>query len=144
MTILEQVNKKINEIRKTSDPFRVKALIMFKADLIDNTKAKKPQNELKVALAHHKSILKTIQVYRDNNCHAHADQFTKDASYVAEFLPKQMSDEEVVSFIEQCFNVHIEYENLTMGEIIGKIKKAIGDNTSNGKLIAQEVKRNMK
>lgn len=143
MNILDQINKRLDDLKKESDGvYEKKALILLKSDLINNTKAKKPQSELKIAQAYHKSLLKTADVYAQNGAKAHEEQFKKEAKYIEKLLPKQMSDDEVVKFIDTCFKVH-DYEGLKMGEIIGKIKKGLGDSSSNGKLIAQEVKKHL-
>lgn len=143
ITLLDNVNKILLELRKTGSTSEAKCLTLLKSELINNSKAKKQQDQLKVVQAFHKTLLKAAQTYEDSGADTHAEQFRLEAGFVEQFLPKQMSNDEVVIFIETCFLVHLNYENLTMGQIIGKIKKAIGDKTSNGQLIAQEVKRNM-
>ena len=56
--------------------------------------------------------------------------------------PKQMSDDELVKFINDCFDIHLHYEDLTVDEIVSRIKKGSGSN--NGSLIALEVKKHRK
>lgn len=144
LTLLEQINNRLNTIKKSEERevYEIKALTLLKSELINNTKAKKPQDELKLTQGYHKSLLKTAEVYRTNGALAHERQFLNEAGFVAQFLPKQMTDDEVVNFISMAFKIH-DYEGLGMGEIIGKIKNGIGDKTSNGKLIASEVKKQM-
>lgn len=139
LTLPESVDKAIKASMKAKTPNRTSALKLLKAEFLNNSKSKKPLEDVKVLTSYVKKLQKSIDTYLETGHHPKGIAF--ELGVVSEFLPPQMSDEEVKKFVKSCFNVHLHYENLSVGEIIGKIKKAIGDQTSNTKLIADEVKK---
>ena len=134
ITLLEKINNDIKNYTKEKNTIRANVLKLVKAELLNNEKAKKPIDELKVVSSYHKKLKKSVEFFQGTI----AEDLVNEIKVIEEFLPKEMSDSELVNFIGMCFKVH-EYENLTIGEIIGKIKKASG--SSNSKLIASEVKK---
>jgi len=135
LSLLEQVNNSIKTALKSKESLRANVLKLVKSELLNNEKAKKPISELKVVSGYHKKLKKSLEFFKGDL----ATDLENEISIIEEFLPKEMSDGELIKFIDTCFQVHINYEDLTIGEIIGKIKKATG--SSNGQLIASEVKK---
>ena len=138
MSLLKKLNKSILIAKKGGNMPRANALNLLKAELINNEKASKPKPELTVAQKYRKKLVKSLKFYGNDE---KGRELRQEIEFIDEILPQEMSDEEVVKIIDMCFKVH-DYEELTIGEVIGKLKNAI--NTSNGKLIADEVKKRMK
>ena len=137
ITLLEKISQDIIIAMKNRVTVRSNTLKLLKSELLNNQKSKKPINDLKVLKSYHKKLKKSLDFFEG----VVAQDLNAEISILEEYLPKEMSDTELVEFINTCFNVHLNYENLTSGEIIGKIKKASG--SSNGKLIMSEVNKHV-
>jgi uncharacterized protein YqeY len=138
--MLDKIDLRINELRKqNTGKDEIKILNLLKAELINNSKAKKPQENLKIVQAFKKTLLKSAQTYAENNLLEQVEELKLEAFYVSQFLPKELSEDEVVQHVTDLFHSGHFY-NMQIGVIIGKIRGILKDKTSNGKLIADTVK----
>lgn len=138
MSLLKKLNKSIIIAKKGGNKPRANALVLLKSELLNNEKDKKPKDELVVAKSYKKKLEKSLDLYKNTDQYF---ELKNEIVFIEEALPEEMSDEEVVKMIDLCFKTH-DYEGLHMGQIISKLRGAL--NTSNGKLIAEEVKKRIK
>lgn len=137
-TILELVSSAIDKYIKNGQGVEAGALKMFKAALIDNTKAKKPLAEQDVAIKYFKALKKQQEEY--TKVGANTQMVDVELSLVESFAPKTpapLSDEEVKAAV----NKYIGDKGFTkkdMGSVIRYMKVALGD--QNGQSIAKFVK----
>lgn len=99
MTLMEQVNNDIKEAMKAKQQERLDALRMLKAEYIKNNTAAKPTDELTVTIAHAKRLSDSLEMYQAGT-EAH-DKILKEMEVLKAYLPKALSEAEVVAMINE-------------------------------------------
>lgn len=127
LTLLEELEGRLVNFQKAGNAAGVRAMKLFKAELIKNSKAKKPLDEVKVG----KQYLAELNSEKD--AYMSAGKNAKGICYeillVEALLPKEppkMSDEDV----QTAVLLHIgsqEYTMKDMGAIIRYLKVTLGD-----------------
>jgi uncharacterized protein len=97
--MLDRINTDIKEAMKAKDKDKLQALRYIKSMLTENATSKKPIDEMEVVIKHHKKLKDAIDMYPDG--HAMKEQAEIEVKIVEEYLPKQMTDEEVSNLIDQ-------------------------------------------
>lgn len=147
-TVLEQKKKEVNFIDSISNAIddHVKngrgveagALKMFKAALIENTKAKKPLKESEVATKYFKALQKQQEEYLKIG--ADTQMVALELLLVEPFtpkIPKPLSDEEVKAAVTAYIG-NKGFTQKDMGAIMRVMRVSLGN--QNGKSIAKFVK----
>ena len=75
------------------------------------------------------------QLYRDAGAEDKAENELREKAILAKFLPKQLSDEELMDKIRE---IGVEFDSTQRGQLIGAVKKAVG-NAADGGRIAKSV-----
>lgn len=96
--ILKNVNEKIMFSLKNKEKENVLILKGLKSVLLNNEKEKKPINEIDVLLSYYNSILKSRSQYKDLS---RIEKIDIELNVLAQFLPKQMNEEDVLLEIEK-------------------------------------------
>jgi uncharacterized protein YqeY len=97
MSMMDRVNNDIKEAMKAKQQERLDALRMLKAEYIKNNTAAKPTDELSVTVAHTKRLSDSLEMYAAGS-DAH-NKILKELEVLKDYLPQAMSEEEVVSLI---------------------------------------------
>lgn len=97
MSMMDRVNNDIKEAMKAKQQERLDALRMLKAEYIKNNTAAKPTDELSVTVAHTKKLSDSLEMYAAGS-DAH-NKILKELEVLKDYLPQAMSEEEVVSLI---------------------------------------------
>lgn len=114
------MNQKIKEAMKEKNKPKLEALRYLKAMLLENKTAKKPKEEMDVIIAHHKKLRDSISMYPEGS--EQASKIIQEASFIEEFLPQQLSEEEVIQLIKE---ISSSLDKPNMGGIMKELSPKI-------------------
>jgi uncharacterized protein YqeY len=95
--LMERVNNGIKEAMKAGQKDRLNALRFLKAKFIENNTSSKVIPELDVVVAHYKKMKDSLSEFPEGN--AIRAQTERELAFLQEFMPAQMSEEEVKKII---------------------------------------------
>ena len=130
--MLDLVNKKIIDAKKSGDKFTSNVFVLLKSELLNNEKSKKPIGELEVVEKYAKKLFKTLKMFENTDRY---EDLEKEYGLIKELLPKQMSEEETKKYVEEYLKQNPSKE---MGKTIGAIKKELKN--VDGAILAKVVK----
>ena len=93
--VKERITKEINNAMKSGDKLRVSVLRMVLADIINIEKSGKDFKHIDIIRGYAKKLKKAIEEYKRLHLQDKIVSFNEELEIVEEFLPKQMSDEEL-------------------------------------------------
>jgi hypothetical protein len=93
--VKERITKEINDAMKSGDKLRVSVLRMVLADIINIEKSGKDFKHIDIIRGYAKKLKKAIEEYKRLHLQDKIVSFNEELKIVEEFLPKQMSDEEL-------------------------------------------------
>jgi len=97
----ERITKEIKDGMKSGDKLRVSVLRMLLADIINIEKSGKDFKHIDVIRGYAKKLKKTIEEYERLHIQDKIDSCNEELKIVEEFLPKQMSDEELKTVVTE-------------------------------------------
>jgi len=97
----ERITKELKDAMKSRDKRRVSVLRMLLADIINVEKSGKDFKPIDVVRGYAKKLKKTIEEYERLQIQAEIDSCNEELKIVEEFLPKQMSDEELAKVVAE-------------------------------------------
>jgi uncharacterized protein YqeY len=99
MSLKDQISQQIMSAMKAQDKIRLNALRYVKKLLIENDTSGKPQPEADIVISYAKKIKESIELYPSDS----QQRLDLEMEYkvLEEFLPKQLSESEVVALIDQ-------------------------------------------
>lgn len=97
----ERITKELKDAMKSKDKRRVSVLRMLLADIINGEKSGKDFKTIDVVRGYAKKLKKTIEEYERLQIQAEIDSCNEELKIVEEFLPKQMSDEELAKVVAE-------------------------------------------
>ena len=97
----ERITKEIKDAMKSGDKLRVSVLRMVLADIINVEKSGKDFKHIDVIKGYAKKLKKTIEEYERLHIKDKIDSYNEELKIVEEFLPKQMSDEELKKVVTE-------------------------------------------
>lgn len=118
--MLDKINADIKEAMRAKDKEKLQCLRYVKSMLTENATSKKPVPEMEVVIKHHKKLKDALDMYPDG--HAMKEQAEKEIVIVEEYLPKQMTDEEVGNLIDQIIS---NLESPNMGGVMKELSPQI-------------------
>lgn len=146
MSIAERIEKEYLDAYKAKDKNRLETLRLLK------TAAKNRQVELKqsliplsdeeymtVLLRQVKQRQESIELYRNANRHDLADKEQAELEILQEYLPKQLSEEELKDVIEKACQPYLAEGMKAMGKVIKSIMDEYKGQVD-GKLVSEAVK----
>ncbi len=96
----------------------------------------------KVLVREVKKRAESAKMYRENNRPELAEPEEKEAAILQEFLPEQLSEDELRMVVEQVMAEIGDVSLQQQGQIIGMVKSKVG-NTADGAMIAKIVKEKL-
>ena len=96
--MLDQINQEIKNAMKAKEAGKLQALRYLKSMLMENSTSKSPRPEIDVVISHVKKLKDSLTNYPNDS-----EQFQKistEITFVEIYLPKQLSDEDVVKLIK--------------------------------------------
>ncbi len=119
----ERITKEIKDAMKSGDKLRVSVLRMLLADIINVEKSGKDFKQIDIVRGYAKKLKKTIEEYERLHIQDKIMSYNEELKIVEEFLPKQMSGEELKQVVIEL----IESEKpgdmgMAMKLVMGKYK----------------------
>lgn len=141
--IVPTINQKIVEALKAHDEIRLSTLRMlsssFNYERIKLQHDLTQDEELEVVRREAKKRKESIEIYEKNNRQELADKEKKELVILEEFLPAQISDQELEKLIDESIHRSGVSDIAGMGKVIALVKNKAG-HTADGSRIAQLVK----
>ncbi len=97
----ERIAKEIKDGMKSGDKLKVSVLRMLLADIINVEKSGKDFKHIDVIRGYAKKLKKTIEEYERLHIQDKIVSYNEELKIVEEFLPKQMSDEELKKVVTE-------------------------------------------
>lgn len=146
MTLFETIEKDYINAYKAKEKTRLDTLRMLKSAAknrqVELMQSKEPLSDdeyMSILLKQAKQRQESIDLYRDANRHDLADQEQAELKIIREYLPKQLSEDEIKQIINEACSSHLTEGMKAMGKIIqiimGKYKGQI-----DGKVVSEAVK----
>lgn len=136
--ILSKLNEDIVSSMKNGNGFRVSTLKGLKASLESNSKDKNPKTELQVVVQYKNMLNKSLDQYVGK--FDKMKEINKEITVVSEYLPKEMTKDEVLSLINEVKSKLGDKAN--MG-VIMKTLKPKTEGRFNGKELSLLVKESL-
>lgn len=122
MSLFEKINDQIKTAMKAKDEKRLSVVRMLKSKLLlVNDPAKMTDDEVQsVIVKYAKSLKETIAIARQNNQEPAAQEAESELAIVKEFLPEELTEEQLKTIIKQV----ITEVGATSPADMGKVMKA--------------------
>ena len=146
--ISETINKQIAEAMKSKDEVRLSTLRMLSSELHNakiDKRAAGPEgdlnkdDEIKVVRSEAKKRKDAIEAYKKAGAKNRAEKEEKELEILKEFLPKEMSDEELEKIVTTTIAENGVKDTKEMGRVIGAVMKKAGGKAEGGR-VAEIVK----
>ena len=129
--LIDKIKKQITESMKARDEVRLSTLKMLLAALTNAEIEKKrekltEEEDLKVVKSEAKKRKDAIELYKKGGADDKAKKEEKELKILQEFLPEEMSDEELVKIVEEVLKetgaASMSDMGKVMGAVMGKVK----------------------
>ncbi len=145
MSVLEKISEDLKTAMKSGDKTRLETIRSIRAGLLEKQVEKRPtggmtaEDELGVIIAASKKRKESIEVYRANNRNDLAAQEEAELSVIMEYLPKQMSPDEVADIVKKAIAQVGATSEKDFGKVMGPLMKEL-KGKADGKLIQDTLK----
>ncbi len=133
-----EVSEQIKAAMKAKDKTRLNVLRYLKKLFIDNDVSTKPVPEMDIVISHAKKTKDSIEMYPAGS--PQRAEIEAEVKVLEEFLPKQLSEDEVKAIIEE---IKSGLENPNMGGIMKELSPKI-KGQFDGKLASKLVQDSLK
>jgi len=130
MNIKERVQNELKQAMKNKDTARLEVLRMAKGALLIKEKESPKDKELtddEAVMALRGEIKKrqqSIEIFREHGKHAEVQALEVEIKVIEEFLPRQLSEEELEQTVRAYLAEHPEMNHA--GKLTGALKKELG------------------
>jgi hypothetical protein len=142
MSIKQRVQEEITKAMKNQDKFRLECLRMAKAAILlkEKESAADLTDEMSAAAlrAEVKKRRQSIEIFRQVSREAEAKGAEQEIGIIQEFLPKQLSLEEIEAKVRGYLAEHPEVNH--PGKLTGALKKELGE-AADGKLLNETCRK---
>lgn len=142
--IREKIEHLISEATKNREMFELETIRLVKAELMKYNASKeaisKPMDdniEIGILKKMVKQRKESAELYNQGNRPELAEKETKEADFIAQFLPKETSVEEIEEAVNAIISSGVEPVKKNMGQIIKTVKSKYP--AADGKLVSQVV-----
>jgi uncharacterized protein YqeY len=145
MSLEQKINDGIKTAMLARDKIRLESLRAVKAAILlaktsENAKDLDEAAEVKMLQKLVKQRRETAEIYISNNRQELAEKELSEAAIIEEFLPKQLSAEEIESEVKSIIEATGANSVKDMGKVMGIASKQLAGK-ADGKLIAELVKK---
>ncbi len=120
----ERITKEIKDAMKSGEKRRVSVLRMVLADIINVEKSGKEFKQIDVVRGYAKKLKKAIEEYERLHLQDKIESYNEELEIVEEFLPKQMSDEELKKVVTELLDLEKPGDmGMAMKLVMGKYKE---------------------
>jgi uncharacterized protein YqeY len=135
--ILDNLNKQIVDAMKANDEMRVSTLKLLSSEL-HNYKIDHPnmtnEEELSVVKKEAKKRRDSIEAYKKANLKDRAEREESELKILQEFLPEEISDEELRKIVDEVIAETKANSVKEMGVVIGKVMQRAKGNADGSKV----------
>ena len=122
--VKERIAEEIKNAMKSGDKLRVSVLRMMQADIINVEKSGKEFKQIDIIRGYAKKLKKAIEEYERLHLQDKIMSFNAELKIVEEFLPKQMSDEELKKVVIELLDSEKPGDmGMAMKLVMGKYKE---------------------
>lgn len=145
MDLFEKVSDDIKKAMLARDKVRLEALRGIKKEFLEAKTAKgangilSDENAIKILVKMVKQRKESAQIYLDNKRDELAENELAEAKVIEEYLPKQLSDEELTSELKKIIEETGATGPKDMGKVMGAATKQLAGKAE-GKAISAKVK----
>jgi len=119
-----RITEEIKDAMRSGEKRRVSVLRMVLADIINFEKSGKEFKQIDVVRGYAKKLKKTIEEYERLHLQDKIESYNEELEIVEEFLPKQMSDEELKVVVTQLLDSEKPGDmGMAMKLVMGKYKE---------------------
>ncbi len=145
MALAENINKEIKQAMLAKEAGKLKALRAIKSALLleqtkDGDSEVTEEQEIKMLQKLVKQRKDSAAIYKENGRAEAAAEELEEAKYIAEYLPKQLSAEELEMVIKEIIEKVGASSMADMGKVMGMASKQLAGKAE-GRAIADTVKR---
>jgi uncharacterized protein YqeY len=145
MSLEQKINDGIKTAMLARDKVRLESLRAVKAAILiaktsENAKDLDEAAEIKMLQKLVKQRRETAEIYTSNNRQELADKELAEAAIIEEFLPQQLSAEEIEQAVKSIIETAGAVSVKDMGRVMGIASKQLAGK-ADGKLIAELVKK---
>ena len=146
MTITEKISLDMTAAMKSREQFRLETLRTIRAGLLEKQVEKRPaggvkeEDEIAVLMQAAKKRKEASAIYRQNNRPELAEQEEKELEIIQEYLPKQLSEADVLEKVRQIIAGSGAASPADFGKIMPLVMKEL-KGKADGKMIQETVKR---
>ena len=136
--ISQTINQQIVDALKAHDALRLSTLRMlssaFNYERINKQHELTEEEELEVVRKEAKKRKDAIEIYKNANEHDRQDKEQKELAILEEYLPSQMTDEEIMHLVEATIHEMGAIDQSQMGRIIGAVMHKTQGRADGGKV----------
>ncbi|MGA9118730.1 MAG: GatB/YqeY domain-containing protein [Bacteroidota bacterium] len=147
MSLSETISRDLQAAMKKGDTLRLETLRTIRAALLEKEIEKRgsaggitPEDELGVLSASAKKRRESIELFRAGNRNELADQEERELAIIQEYLPKQLSAEEVEAIVKQVIQETGASGAKDFGKAMPVAMKSL-KGKADGKMVQEMVKR---
>jgi uncharacterized protein YqeY len=143
---MEKIAEDMKTAMKARQQLRLETLRTVRAQLLEKQVEKRPsggmtpEDEIAVLISAAKKRKESITIFRDNGRDDLADQETKELEIIQEYLPKQMSEEEIQDFVKKVIADVGAVSAKDFGKVMPVVMKEL-KGKADGKIIQDTVKK---
>lgn len=146
MAMLETIADQMKTAMKSGQKLRLETLRTIRAGLLEKQVEKRPtggmtaEDELSVLNSAMKKRKEAITIYREHGRNDLADQEAQELAIIQEFLPKQLTNEEVEVIVKSIIGQASANSPKDFGKVMPLVMKELKCK-ADGKLIQETVKK---
>jgi len=146
MALLEKISEDLKIAMKSGDKIRVETLRMIRAGLLEKNVEKRPSggmnqdDEISVLMSASKKRKESIEIFRLNGRNDLAEQEEKELQIIQEYLPVQLSLEEIEKYVKKVINDVGATTSKDFGKVMPIVMKEL-KGKADGKIIQETVRK---
>jgi len=146
MALLEKISEDLKIAMKSGDKIRVETLRMIRAGLLEKNVEKRPSggmnqdDEISVLMSASKKRKESIEIFRLNGRNDLAEQEEKELQIIQEYLPVQLSLEEIEKYVKKVINDVGATTEKDFGKVMPVVMKEL-KGKADGKIIQETVRK---
>jgi uncharacterized protein len=146
MPLLEKISDEMKKALKSGEKLRLETLRMIRAGLLEKQVEKRPsggmteEDEIAVLISASKKRKESIEIYRKVGREDLAAQEEKELAIIQEYLPKQISNEEIEAFIKKIITEASATSQKDFGKVMPLVMKEL-KGKADGRVIQELVKK---
>jgi len=146
MGMMETIAEHMKVAMKSGEKLRLETLRTIRAGLLEKQVEKRPagvmtpDDEIAVLTSAMKKRKEAILIYREHGRNDLADQEEQELKIIQEYLPKQLSPEEVAEIVKQAIAATGAVSQKDFGKVMPAVMKEV-KGKADGKMVQETVKK---